>query len=61
MPTPVRSLPKLQTSITLEPEVMRYLDWIAQAEERTRSEVISRIVRQDAERLGIPIRLSGRP
>lgn len=59
-PTPLRHSPKLQTSITLEPEVFDYLTKLARHEERTRSEVISRIVRRDAARMGNPIILTGR-
>jgi hypothetical protein len=51
-PTPPRSTIKVQTSITLEPEVLDHLTRLALAEERTRSEVISRIVRRDALRHG---------
>lgn len=49
--TPLTS-PKVQTSITIEPEVMAFLDTVARAEDRTRSQVISRIVRREAERHG---------
>lgn len=39
-------------SITLEPEVIEYLDRLAIEEERNRSLMISRIVREHAEKNG---------
>jgi len=46
---------KVQTGVTLEPEVIQYLDQIARAEERTRSQVINRIVKDFARRQGTPV------
>lgn len=45
-------------SITLEPEVIQYLDRLAIEEERNRSLMISRIVREHAEKNGRPIILT---
>lgn len=39
---------KLATSVTFEPEVIAYLDYLAKQEERTRSQVINRIIKKHA-------------
>jgi predicted transcriptional regulator len=46
---------KLATSVTFDPEVISYLDDLARAEERTRSQVISRIVKEHASQNGRPL------
>jgi len=46
---------KLATSVTFDPEVIDYLDDVARAEERTRSQVISRIIKEHASQNGKPI------
>ncbi len=43
---------KLATSVTFEPGVVEYLDAIAEQEERTRSQVINRIVKEHAQKNG---------
>jgi len=43
---------KISTSVTLDAEIIKYLDSVAKREERTRSQVITRIVREHAERNG---------
>lgn len=43
---------KLATSVTFDPEVLNYLDAVAQEEERTRSQVINRIVKEHASQNG---------
>lgn len=46
---------KLATSVTFDPEVIDYLDTVADQEERTRSQVINRIVKDHALQNGKPI------
>lgn len=46
---------KLATSVTFDPEVIGYLDAVADQEERTRSQVINRIVKEHALQNGKPI------
>lgn len=52
---------KIQTGVTLEAEVIEYLDTIAAREERTRSQVINRIVKEHAARNGTPINGDKKP
>jgi len=46
---------KLATSVTFDPEVVDYLDAVAHQEERTRSQVINRIVKEHALQNGRPV------
>ena len=46
---------KLTTGVSLEVNVMRYLDEIANSDDRDRSYVINRIVREWAQAKGKPI------
>jgi len=46
---------KIQTGVTLKPEVIAYLDQIAREQERTRSQVINRIVKDYARRQQAPV------
>ncbi len=46
---------KVQTGVTLDRPVIEYLDQIAKEEERTRSMVINRIVKDHAKRQGTPV------
>ena len=43
---------KLATSVTFDPEVVQYVDTIARKEERTRSQVINRIIKKHAQQNG---------
>lgn len=43
---------KLATSVTFDPEVIDYLDAVAREQERTRSQVINRIVKEHASQNG---------
>lgn len=52
---------KLATSVTFDPEVIGYLDTVARQEERTRSQVINRIVKEHASQNGRPIELQSLP
>ena len=46
---------KLTTGVSLEENVMRYLDEVANSDDRDRSYVINRIVREWAQAKGTPI------
>ena len=46
------------TGISLDKEVIDYLDTLAVEEDRTRSQMIARIVKEHAERKGKPIDLN---
>ena len=46
---------KVQTGVTLDRPVIEYPDQIAKEEERTRSMVINRIVKDHAKRQGTPV------
>jgi metal-responsive CopG/Arc/MetJ family transcriptional regulator len=46
---------KLTTGVSLEENVMRYLDEVANSDDRDRSYVINRIVREWAQSKGTPI------
>jgi predicted transcriptional regulator len=49
--------PKTQAGVSLDIDVMNYLDEIADSEDRDRSYVINRIIREWAESKGTPIPL----
>ena len=55
MPQPASKTKKLTTGVSLEVNVMRYLDQIANSDDRDRSFVINRIVREWAQSNGTPI------
>ncbi len=55
MPQPASKTPKAQTGVSLDVEVLRYLDDVANSDDRDRSYVINRIVREWAESRGTPI------
>lgn len=46
---------KKQTAVTLDEDVLDYLRMLAVKEERSRSQLINRIVRSHAERESIPV------
>lgn len=46
---------KKQTAVTLDEDVLEYLRNLSVKEERSRSQLINRIVRSHAEREGIPV------
>lgn len=46
---------KIGSGVRFEKEVLEYLDRIAKQEERTRSQVINRIIKEHAARHGIPL------
>ena len=46
---------KVGTGVTLDRPVIQYLDQIAREEERSRSQVINRIVKDHAKRQGTPV------
>lgn len=46
---------KFSTSFTFDPPLISYLDTLAKEQERTRSQVLSRIIREHAARNGQPI------
>ena len=54
---PPSRTPKAQTGVSLDVQVLRYLDDLAQSDDRDRSYVINRIVREWAESQGTPIPL----
>jgi len=47
--------PYVSTGVNLETEVVEYLDRLATQEERPRSFIINRIIRDYAERTGTPL------
>jgi metal-responsive CopG/Arc/MetJ family transcriptional regulator len=47
--------PKAQTGVSLDVEVLKYLDHVASSDDRDRSYIINRIIREHAERNGTPI------
>ncbi len=47
--------PKAQTGVSLDVEVLNYLDEVAHFDDRDRSYVINRIIREWAESQGTPI------
>jgi predicted transcriptional regulator len=47
--------PKAQTGVSLDIEVLRYLDEVANSDDRDRSYVINRIIRDWAAAKGTPI------
>lgn len=47
--------PKAQTGVSLDVEVLQFLDAVANSDDRDRSYVINRIVREWAEAKGTPI------
>ena len=47
--------PKAQTGVSLDVEVLKYLDDVANTDDRDRSHVINRIIREWAESKGTPI------
>ena len=49
--------PKAQTGVSLDVEVLNYLDEVANSDDRDRSYIINRIVREWAEAKGTPIPL----
>ena len=55
MPQPASKTKKLTTGVSLEVNVMRYLDEIANSDDRDRSYIINRIVREWAQSKGTPI------
>ena len=55
MPQPASRTPKAQTGVSLDVEVMKYLDHVANSDDRDRSYVINRIVREWAKAQGTPI------
>ncbi len=55
MPQPARKTPKMTTGVSLDVEVLRYLDEVANSDDRDRSYVINRIVREWAKAQGTPI------
>jgi hypothetical protein len=55
MPQPASKTKKFTTGVSLEVDVLRYLDAIANSDDRDRSYVINRIVREWAESKGTPI------
>lgn len=57
MPQPASRTPKAQTGVSLDVEVMKYLNYVADSDDRDRSYVINRIVREWAKAQGTPIPL----
>jgi predicted transcriptional regulator len=55
MPQPVSKTPKAQTGVSLDLEVLKYLDEVASSDDRDRSYIINRIVREWAKAQGTPI------
>ena len=55
MPQPSSRARKLTTGVSLDADVMRYLDQLAVTEDRDRSSMINRIVREWAQSKGTPI------
>ena len=47
--------PKAQTGVSLDVEVLNFLDAVANSDDRDRSYVINRIIREWAESKGTPI------
>lgn len=47
-----KNSPKKVAGVALEPEVIEYLDHLAQKEERSRSWILNRLARDHAERSG---------
>ena len=54
MPKP-KQPPYVSTGVNLECEVVAFLDGLAEEEERPRSYIINRIIREYAERKGTPL------
>jgi hypothetical protein len=50
-----RKPPKMTTGVSLDVEVLKYLDGVANSDDRDRSYVINRIVREWAKTQGTPI------
>jgi hypothetical protein len=61
MPQPASRTPKAQTGVSLDIEVMKYLDNLAQSDDRDRSYVINRIVREYAATHGTPLPVTPKP
>ena len=57
MPQPASKTPKAQTGVSLDVEVLKYLDEVANSDDRDRSYTINRIVRDWAQSKGTPIPL----
>ena len=55
MPQPTRKAPKMTTGVSLDVEVIKYLDQVANSDDRDRSYIINRIVREYAKANGTPI------
>lgn len=55
MPERVRKAPKMTTGVSLDIEVLKYLDDVANSDDRDRSYIINRIVREWAKTQGTPI------
>ena len=55
MPQPASKTKKMTTGVSLELPVVQYLDEIANSDDRDRSYVINRIVREHAQSKGTPI------
>lgn len=55
MPQPARKASKMTTGVSLDVEVLEYLDEVANSDDRDRSYVINRIVREWAKAQGTPI------
>lgn len=51
---------KIPTSVNFDPAVINYLDQICSSEERSRSYVVNKIIKEHAERQGTPL-AAGRP
>lgn len=55
MAQPASRTPKAQTGVSLDVEVLKYLDRLAEEDDRDRSYIINRIVREHAASNGTPI------
>ena len=57
MAQPASRTPKTQTGVSLDVEVINYLDQVANSDDRDRSYIINRIIREWAASKGTPIPL----